>query len=458
MRSKSLLLISSILCFAFSAFAGLLNAPPNFELSDGSGRAVFVNFESAQYDLIFDIPNQETHVKTIIQFQNDEKGMPIFDLVDEPTKIELDGQIVTQRLIETPHDVTSSDFSQIRMVQKVVPEGIHQLVIEHELKAFPATFQSGAVQSGFFMSDFEARGLLERYVPANFEFDQVPMLLNVTVVGGTKEEIVFANGDIQKNAENVWSIQFPSYFNGSSVYFNIRPTDTIETLQYLYESSDGRQLPVMIYRASGSHNDVDEFKKTLNESLTKFESLFGPFPHPAVTVFINDIIGAGMEYAGAMTTDIDSLPHELAHSYFGRGIMPANGNAGWIDEAMASYAGGPTSTSPNDLKPISTANHSPYFRANDSQGYYYGQNFLIHLGNLFKAKSPTLSLNNFLKNWLTTRIHQPITTEILKKDLEQYSGLNLKSDFQKYICATPPPAHHSQKEVVPALKSASGRF
>jgi hypothetical protein len=44
-----------------------------------------------------------------------------------------------------------------------------------------------------------------------------------------------------------------------------------------------------------------------------------------------------MEYCGATMTDPGALGHELTHSWFARGVMPANGNTGWIDEAVASW-------------------------------------------------------------------------------------------------------------------------
>lgn len=421
-----------ILCSAMNSFAGPVNAPPSFNLG-AADKAVFVDFLKAQYQVVFDVTNSESRVTSVIQFQNDEAGMPVFDLVDEPQSIELDGLKVTSILTETPHAAGDPDFSNIRVIQKNISPGIHQMTIRHTLKAFPAHYQDGGVESGFFMSDFESRGLLERYLPSNFEFDQVSMALEVSVLGGTKEESVFTNGSLQRRSDHDWVVTFPSYFNCSALYFHIRPKEATTELKYVLKSIDGRNLPVTIYTPSGPGFDLGSYRKALDETFLSDERLLGPFPHQSIIVFISGMIGVGMEYAGAMSTDLDSLPHELTHSYFGRGVMAANGNAGWIDEAMTSLVGGPQSPNPTELKPQNMANHSAYYRANDTFGYYEGQNFLIYIGQLFAAQSPSLNLNSFLRNWVMERNQQVVTTEQLRADMERYSGLDLLRTFQDLI-------------------------
>jgi hypothetical protein len=417
---------------AVKATAAPLNAPPSFKVGQ-AGKAIFVDFLKADYQVVFDVANTETKITSLIQFQNDEIGMPVFDLIDNPDAVVLDGETVTSMLMETPHQARNPEFSQIRVIQSIVQPGAHQLVVRHTLKTFPAKYQDGGVESGFFMSDFDSRGLLERYLPANFEFDQLAMTLKVSVVGGSQQESLFTNGNIQTQSDSQWTIEFPSYFNCSALYFHIRPKAETSEVKYTLNSIDGREIPVAIYTPTGPGSNLQPFKKILDETFLSDEKLLGPFPHQSITVYISGLIGAGMEYAGAMTTDFDSLPHEFTHSYFGRGVMPANGNAGWIDEAMTSLVSGPQFPVPDDIKPKNMANHSAYYRANDTFGYYEGQNFLNYIGKLFSEKSPNLSLNLFLKNWIAQRHQQVITTEILRAEMEKYSGLDLNDTFQKYV-------------------------
>lgn len=46
-----------------------------------------------------------------------------------------------------------------------------------------------------------------------------------------------------------------------------------------------------------------------------------------------------MEYAGVATTPPSQkvMAHEIAHSFFGRYLMPSTGNHGWIDEAITMW-------------------------------------------------------------------------------------------------------------------------
>jgi len=176
-------LLASMTCVAYANIERL--APPNFELDD-NGMAIFVNFISAEYDITLNVSNQTAHIVSHITFENTKSGMPLFDLIDEPSSLLIDGKASFQQLIDTPHSKGSTDFNQLRVVKTVLAPGSHQMVIEHELKAFAPRFFKDNVEASFFMDDFEQRGLLERYLPANLEYDQVKMTFNIQVLGGRK--------------------------------------------------------------------------------------------------------------------------------------------------------------------------------------------------------------------------------------------------------------------------------
>lgn len=438
------LIVNSFFLYLFIACSSLATAsttrlaPPDFELDDKSGKAVFVNFTTAEYDITFDIPNQIARVTSKIVFKTNATGMPVFDLVDEPTKILIDGKLSEQQLVSTPHLSDSTDFSQLRVLKTMVKPGLHNMVIEHDLKAFAPIFLDGSVQGGFFMDDFDPRGLLERYLPANLEFDQVKMKFNINIIGGSRKELIFTNGQVETLSEHQWSIQFPAYFNCSAVFFDLRAENKTTVLQYSHKSPGEKILPITIYQDSAQNNDLNNFQAEIEKTLKIYEHHYGNFPYPTLTIFNNSKIGFGMEYAGAAVSDLHALPHELAHSYFGRGVMPANGNAGWIDEAMATFASEPGGANPSGITPLNMADHSPYFRANDTYGYYSGLNFLAYLGDIFHEKDSALGLNDFLNTWTRTYSKQAITTSMLQSALEKYSGLDLNDHFQTYVYGKEP--------------------
>ena len=259
------------------------------------------------------------------------------------------------------------------------------------------------------------------------------MKFNVEILGSSKEELIFTNGTVTNLGTQKWSVEFPAKYNSSSIYFHIRPKDETTVVEYSYSSVDGRQLPVTIYKKSSSSSNLSEFKKVTDTQLASFEKLYGPFPHAKVVVYDGGGMGGGMEYAGATITDLWALPHELAHSYFGRSVMPANGNAGWIDEAMATYAGGPYKADPSQVKPANMANHSVYYRTNDGTGYHQGLNFLAYLDEQMRSANSNRGMKDFLFAWAKSFKASIVTTPMFQASVESYSGLKMTAAFNKYV-------------------------
>ncbi len=431
MKITNLITAATLLIYPCLTLANIQSAPPNFDINKGGGRAVFVDFTKADYEIAFDIAQKQARLKSTIQFNAEESGFPIFDLIDEPGLVSLDGKPVGSELISSP--VLNGEVTKFRIAKGEVTPGKHTLVIIHILKNYAPKFTAGSVSSGFFMSDLDSRGLLERYLPANMEYDQVEMQFEVEVLGAAEEHIIFSNGQQTQTSPAKWTIKFPSFYNSGSIYFHIRPATNTRIERFSYTSADKRTLPAVVYMTEVMRNDLNEYKAEIISSLQKFERLFGPFPHESVVVYATERESGGMEYAGATVTNMWALPHELAHSYYGRGVMPANGNAGWIDEAMATLVGGPYLPNPDAIQPTNMSGHSPYFRQNDSNGYYQGMNFLAYLDLVFGEKNDALTIKGFLKAWTEMVSKQIATTDHLQKSLEAYAEINLDELFQKHV-------------------------
>ncbi len=103
-------------------------------------------------------------------------------------------------------------------------------------------------------------------------------------------------------------------------------------------------------------------------------------------------------------TDTGALGHELTHSYFARGIMPANGNAGWIDEALASWRDNryPRSTSISGT--ANMAGRPGYTRFTDYAAYSYGARFMAYLDGKFAAQG---GLKTYLRKLVDEKAFTP---------------------------------------------------
>jgi hypothetical protein len=138
-----------------------------------------------------------------------------------------------------------------------------------------------------------------------------------------------------------------------------------------------------------------------------------------------------MEYCGATITTLRALEHEIFHSWFGRGVMPANGNAGWIDEAVATWrdnsypVGDPTQPDPA----VNQAGWSPYRRGTPQTAYKEGALLLSKVDHIFER-----GLKAILGRWFMERRRQAVTTdEFLNFLRAQGHADRLDPLFRKYV-------------------------
>ncbi len=357
--------------------------------------------------------------------------MPLFDLVPNPENVVIDGTAVQQEEIETP---AFDGFStKLRVILKNISPGIHRVEMDHTIEAGGSTglyFLNDAVKHGFYFSDFSDRQYLEQYLPTNLEYDTYEIKMDVKILGASAPTSLYANGEIEKKSPDHWIISFPSYFNCSALLFILRPEAMTDETQFNLTRIDGSILPVTIFQAVEPHpTDMVAAEKTIRSTISTLEDHIGVFPHPQLLIYLGG--GSGMEYSGATISDVWSLPHELAHSYFGRGVMPANGNSGWIDEAIATWVSG-DGIGKLPAEGSNIAGTSPYLRSM----YYYGYgNDGYGVGSaLMDSIDKTVGkLIPFLVQWNKNHMHQVINNSMLKEDLSHFYLRSFDSEFEKYV-------------------------
>ena len=207
---KFLTLLAAVLLMAAPAYA--LSPPPSFKVNGDT--AVFVDFTSVQYVLTFNQSTQKATAVTTIKFNAIQEGNPLFDSVHTPQGVTLDGQAVTTTLIKSPGDRTS-----YQMVNQRVLKGQHTLVIRINLVNGVKFTGKGPV-AGFFTNDLVNRHMLERYVPANLEYDQMKMDFIIQVTGGNAPDMdLFVNGQAKKVNARRWDVSYPAHYNSGALYF-----------------------------------------------------------------------------------------------------------------------------------------------------------------------------------------------------------------------------------------------
>lgn len=410
--------LSIILAFSANVFAAP-NSPDNFGTSNT--QATFVDFQDANYEITYDINQETVLVKSTIKFTQLSPGKPIFDLVPTASKVKINGKNTRALEISSPGKTTN-----YKLVDHMLQPGNHTLEI---INSFDANirFEKGGVLSAFWMSDLSDRSYLEQYIPTNIEFDQFKMRFLITFKGMKKKQDFFTNGIINKIGKNQFEIIYPSYFTTSSVFFHTSVKNRFNTVSFDYKSINGNTVPVIIYaKSSWSLGSAESKTKKV---LTELEGKFGAWSHPSLTVYIAGM--GGMEHSGATMTSMSALGHEITHSYFARGVMPKDGNAGWLDEAIASWRdGGYKSTKKPNFNSTAMAAHSQYRRTTDRKAYTEGANFMAYLNDMLKNVG---GLEAFLSEFYNNYTHKSVTTELFRNKIEAFSGLNLEADFNKYI-------------------------
>lgn len=417
-------LLSSTQAFATPAFV-----PPNFV--DQGRNVVFADFKTVNYRIELDRKERVARVETEIQYDQSDTGGTVFDLVAAPDEIYLDGVKTTQRLLKTPGGET-----KIRIVDENVAPGPHTLIIRNRIREslrFPIL---GGVNLFFRIRDLADRRFLEQYIPSTLEYDQYKATIDLDLkVALPKHHVILANGTVTtlstQSGHGLYRIEYPSYFTSSSMFFHVFPRRTYRLKVFSYMTGSGRKIPITLY---GSKIRMlyqgRKFEKTIQEVLAELEKDYGEFAHPQIFIYAKSKSG-GMEHSGGAETSLVSLDHELFHSYYAKGVMPANGSSGFLDEAMASWRDyGYFKSKSVGFELSNVGNHGPYTRKTDSRSYKLGRKFFSYVDSVL---DPVGGYKKFMRDFFSANVHEVITVEYFRDSLNQWSGMDFTEDFDRYI-------------------------
>ncbi|MFP5492274.1 MAG: hypothetical protein ACLGG0_12290 [Bacteriovoracia bacterium] len=424
----------AMLMFAAHSWANMHLAPPDFNTD--TGRAVFIDMTDAHHDIVFDGFKRRAIATTTIKFIQKNEGMPIFDLVPVPSSVQIDGEEVEQRLTSLPDNA-----SRVRVVQKVLPPGEYTLTVVNRIKENVRFSLFRNVSAAFWIRDLKSRMFWEQYLPVNLEFDQHSRSMDIQFKGRKfHNQVIHANGTVTKTGDNQWRIEYPAWYTVSAPYFHTMRKGARRTKYFTMKSIDGRDIPATVYTFFPW--SVNKYAEEMKRVFVELENDYGPWPHD-VSIAYGAGFG-GMEHAGATMTSFAALDHEMLHSYFAKGVMPINGNSGWIDEAIASWRDNGYFRSSVPGAPANLAGRGDYARNTNSQAYEYGRNFLGYLDFLMQDKG---GLKPFLRGYFQAYKYTLVSTEHFINNLEFFSGLELKQLFIDNVY-TPTPGRKSQQHDV----------
>src|SRR5690606_20330699 len=128
-------------------------------------------------------------------------------------------------------------------------------------------------------------------------------------------------------------------------------------------------------------------------------------------------------------TSLSALGHEMFHFYFARGVMPANGNSGWLDEALASWRDEGYQSS-KTMSGTSRMSNRPYYtRTTDRAAYSFGERFMRYMDEKLSLKG---GLKPFMRYMVERRSKAPLFVEEFIKEMEGFYGVAVEEDFKKF--------------------------
>lgn len=430
-------------------------APPS-----GFDEYVFPDFLDHRVAIHVDAAQQQLEIQSQVDFTLSVAGRPLFDLkpavdryrihlgpvaasdwiaADLLTVLSPDHQTTFRSL---PHSLAAGTRYTISMQYRLRAEDTARCRFESAVfhdgtsrKLVPALhFLNGkenagtATQVDFMMAlmDYQAttfrtdgRTFLERYLPASQEADFHPLTISVRITGTTQAHRIMANGQVEG-----LSVSYPEHSSASSVYFHLIPED-----RYRISQSIGRlgnqAIPIEFYSLAAAGDDFHaKLLAKVEEAVTDTAEQFGFYPHAKFVAQLYPKSG-GMEYAGATSCGPSALRHEVFHSWFGRGVRPKDGNAGWIDEAVAVWWVDQRA----ELLPLATEGSTPlidlpslyrhprtpmvgnsaYPRMTPSAAYRQGALFIKVVASLYWESGG--ELKPVLVEFALQHMHRPVTTE-----------------------------------------------
>ena len=384
-----------------------LMRPPNFNI-DQNKKAVFVDFLQADYRLSFSQSSTSPHtsfyqdkfniiVKSNIKLQQFEKGHILIDLKPDIFSIKIDGIISSTTLVDSPEDQNFK--TQLVKINSITEPGVHNLEIFSKIKIEDMNF-------GLWLNDWDDRGMLERYVPTNLQYDQYLMNFNIVKNKLTQSTQIMTNGTL-KEKESSFSIKMPDNMNSSSIFLHMIPKYQFTKHIGSFHSISNKVIPIEIYTDLKHHSTkLEIFHKVTVRTLKDLEELWGPWPHNKVILAFDNCMRSMEHSGGARICRVNDIAHELAHSYWGRSLFPADGNSSWLDEAVVTWSvdfNGQVSSNFTNAALYQRKNHNSYsnngkyFRATNQDSYHSGSGFISKLGTILNFENDSTGNKLILK-------------------------------------------------------------
>jgi hypothetical protein len=407
--------------------------------------AVPMHIDLVTATMVFNAPAKTAHCNAEMQFtMGPASGHPFFDLRQTIDTASLDGlPFAIAKLAH--HDFGGGPNTQLRIIEQWLSMGsAHTLALSYNLDTPASPNAQGIgwdpgstrVSFDFYLSDLNPARYLESWLPSNLLFDRFPVNLEVQIIDSGFNHVLMSNGAVTDLGSNHWRVDFPASFAPCSPMLLIKAADRVELYSTATTLTGGVNVTLELMKAaSDAALDLPSAAITLAGYLDGFHSSEGPYMHGSRFVaFLTSGPTHSMEYNGGTTSWMSVLMHEVFHSWWARGMVPARGEDGWLDEAWTTYrtqAGGPDAV-PFDLSdpPITLWTDNAFGRNTPIASYSLGSAFFSGLA----SELGIATLQSHMSGIYQDAVDRRFATPEIEADLIRRSGqLQLARYFDRFV-------------------------
>lgn len=326
----------------------LLQAPPPRD-EPGVGWLAPIDLDQLSVAAVIDMPTQRLEVEATVTFAAGERdGRSVLQFLRTPETVLLDGvELAPDEL--TTLVISDPPRTLLLLPGTLAPCSEHVLEVAYtvspeEVAGGPLPRLEFSPEGAWWASaqeDGEPDTSLEVWLPSNMLFDRFGIDLEVTLRDATTPHELVATGTVARTDDDSWFVEFPRRQAHGS-FWVLYPDSDVDELSRPVALPDGREVRLE-FRAFGGDDGVDlELSADVAEqALLEYDEQLGRYLHGDVYLaWLRSDLSVSMEYDGATLSTPGALKHEMAHSWWARGVAPVSEHHGWMDEGVALWATG----------------------------------------------------------------------------------------------------------------------
>ncbi len=401
--------------------------------------AVPISISQINGSIRFDLETSVASVDVTMDFTLGRTGgCATFDLRQTISQAWLDGAAFPVANL-THRNLGGGANADLRVLATNLAAGSeHQLRLVYSLDrpdspgAMPIGWNGNKLSFDFWFTDLQPGRYLEMWLPANLLWDHYQVSLDIELVGSDISHTLITNGSRIELANNHWSISFSASWNASCHMLVIEASTELSSKFGSVTLASGTVIHTELYKHRSVAATLNTIEAQIHGFLQTNEVDIGRFVHsPKFTTYLWPSLRA-MEYAAGTTTTLSALKHETFHSWFARGVFPANGQDGWWDEAITSWvdAGRPEIYLGLSESLSTLCNRNRYSRVTPTAAYSRGASVFSGIAEEVGSSRLKLALQGIFKDYSL----QSLSTEILEAELISRLGtLRIADYFERYI-------------------------